>query len=62
VRNFNNKRTTETKTFSRANKKRQLQLYGHVMMMAEDRKPRKILGARLSEKEEVDAQGKHGRM
>jgi hypothetical protein len=32
------------------------------MMMAEERKPRQILGARLSEKEEEDAQGKHGGM
>jgi hypothetical protein len=42
----NNKRRTETKTFSRANKKRELQWYGHVIRMAEGRKPRQILGAR----------------
>jgi hypothetical protein len=30
--------------------------------MAEERKPRQILGARPIGKEEEDAQGKHGRM
>ena len=41
----NNKRRTETKTFSIANKKKELQWYGHVIRMAEERKPRQILGA-----------------
>ena len=38
----NNKRRTETKTFSRTNKKRELHWYGHVIRMAEERKPRQI--------------------
>jgi hypothetical protein len=37
---------TETKTYSIANKKKTLQWYGHVIRMAEERKPRQILGAR----------------
>jgi hypothetical protein len=37
---------------------RELQWYGHVIRMAEERKPRQILGARPIGKRK----GKHGRM
>jgi hypothetical protein len=50
VRNVTIKEELKQKPLVDKIKKRELQWYGHVIRMAEERKPRQILGARPTEK------------